>query len=166
MIDYSKLADELRAKRIAADAAADPKQREEQTLKAFFKSVEARSAQEINTANPELRNRGLLNGDYQAGITMSRDEGQDLIRFRFGPTRQCTLALYASRCRMEATLLANSRDVYSREQTMIFTMTFLGLQLKVFRESSGTYPIKPTVEVQAQDIAEALIAGMIRGTFD
>jgi len=164
MIDYAKIAREERAKQDAASRAAAEKQKREEASIAFFKNIEAALAIELKKANPELHKHELLVGHKAGGITMDPKRFETQVRLSYGRAASCEVNLDQANATVQVEMLGEP------DASGIATPT--GMLFQVAHNPAGSIAqrLGPGEQVSGrfgpEEIAEVVVAGLIRSRFD
>jgi hypothetical protein len=150
----------------------------------YFRAVLARLDQTINKVNEELRKQNDEAGEAQKQIVRLTFGLGKRIELGYGQTRTCTIALTADHSHIEA-LITNKPDFPGSptEHLRAFLLECdasddkwrgsKGMDFPKFAETAvRAYKVdlepQPYAvhEVKAEEIAESIAAGMVRGHFD
>lgn len=162
VIDYAKIAQEEKAKQDAIAFAAIEKQRQEEASREFFKCIEAGLANEMMKANPELQKYGLLTGHKTGGISMDAKRFETQIRLTYGRAASCEVNFDQPHAMVQVDLILEQSGPAVPQK----------VAFRIGKSSSGTVAgrILPDQEPMgrflAEEIAEIVVAGLIRGHFD
>jgi hypothetical protein len=163
MVDYAKLIQEETARKDSAISAAEAQWKLEIDLLAFFRSVEISLGEEMAKANQELKKRAAptISGPFRP------IKEQENIELAFGTRRPCC------RLSLEGTVV-HTRS--SRIVVELFDDLGRGLgkteyvidaepsNIKAYRSLVEGFPDR-AAELTAAEIAQEIIAGIIRGRF-
>jgi hypothetical protein len=180
MADYSQVAQEIaqgiRAEQdawsYATQAAQHVKNRvanEQQPLRVFFEGVETALEEEVNKANPELSKQGLLTGEAIQGIVFHgqiRDDvfNRTYLLLTFGNSRRCEVTLDPSWPRIKAVL---SGDIHSAANGTVHLLTLpLEKGGEYVTARTANQPEETPEIIGAQEVAEIVVMGVIRGHFE
>lgn len=164
MIDYEKIAKEEKAKQDAVIVAAAEKRRRDEASLAFFKNVEISLVEEISRANPELQKYGLLSGHKSGGITMDQKRFDTQIRLTYGRAASCEVNFEQLNSMIQVEMVMEQvAETPVPPQKLNFCVGFtqsgtIAGKVEPGKEPSGRFGPK--------DIAEIVLAGMIRGYFE
>jgi hypothetical protein len=164
MIDYGKIARDERAKQDAASNAAAQKQRREEASIAFFKNIEASLAIELKKANPELHKYDLLVGHKAGGISMDPKRFETQVRLSYGRASSCEVNLDQANATIQVEMHGEpDASGIAVPQSMLFQVTHN-------QAGSAAQRLGPDQQVSGQfgpeDIAELVVAGLIRSQFE
>lgn len=164
MVDYSEIAAEAKAMQEAAALAAAERKRQEEASEAFFKALENCVYDEVYKANPELDKYGLLTGDRVAGVTVVPKQFAAQIRFNYGRNLACEVNYDQTHSTIDVEMTGepNSDGTVNRQRLVFhISRTDMGAvahKVESDQEMSG--------ELEAWQIAETLVVGIIRGHFE
>ena len=164
MIDYEKIAREEKAKQDAAVNAAIEKRKRDEASLLFFKSIEIGLAEEITKANPELQKYGLLTGHKTGGITMDQKRFDTQVRLTYGRAASCEVNFDQLNSMIQVEMVMEQiAETPVPPQKLAFCVGFtqsgtIAGKVEPGKEPSGRFAPK--------DIAEIVLAGMIRGYFE
>jgi hypothetical protein len=164
MIDYEKIAQEEKAKQDAAVTAAIEKQKRDEASLVFFKSIEFSLAEEITKANPELAKHGLLTGHKTGGITIDQKRFDTQVRLTYGRASSCEVNFDQLNSMIAVEMVMEQiGDTPIPPKKLAFCVGFtpsgtIAGKLEPGKQPSGRFAPK--------EIAEIVLAGMIRGYFE
>lgn len=155
---------EEKAKENAAILAATEKLKREAASSLFFKSIEIGLGDEMMKANPELLKHGLLSGPKMGGITMDPKRFETQIRVTYGRAAFCEVNFDQgnSTVLIEMTL-DQGADKPAPPQKLAFRVGYTNSG-PVAGKVEGDQ--EPSGRFGAEEIAQIVIAGIIRGYFE
>jgi hypothetical protein len=164
MIDYGKIAAEEKAKQDALAVAVAEKQKLATASEVFFSNLETALGNEIGKANPELEKHGVLTGHKVGGIAMAPKRFESQIRMTYGRTAICEVNYESSNSTIQVEMTGEpDPDGPAKTHTIAFRVSHS-------ETGSVAQKIESDGEVLgkfgAEEIAEVVIEGMIRGYFE
>jgi hypothetical protein len=164
MIDYEKIAREEKAKQDAASLAATEKLKRDEASLVFFKNIEVALAEEIQKANPELAKYGLLTGHKTGGITTDQKRFDTQVRLTYGRAASCEVNFDQANSMIQVDMVMEQiGEVPVPPQKLAFCVGFTQTGTIAGKLEPGK---EPTGRFAPKDIAEIVLAGLIRGHFE
>jgi hypothetical protein len=164
MIDYGKIAAEEKAKQDAAALKVAEKQKLATASEVFFSNIEISLGNEISKANPELEKHGILTGHKVGGIALAPKRFDSQIRMTYGRTAICEVNYESANSTIQVEMTGEP-DEHGPAKT--HTIAF---RVSHGKEGSVAQKVESDGEVLgkfgAEEIAEVVIEGMIRGYFE
>lgn len=164
MIDYGKIAAEEKAKQDAAALKVAEKLKLATASEVFFSSIESSLANEISKANPALEKHGVLTGHKTGGIAMAPKRFESQIRMTYGRTAICEVNYESANSTIQVEMTGEPDESGpAKTHTVAF---------RVSHSESGSIAQKIESDGEvlgkfgADEIAEVVIEGMIRGYFE
>ena len=162
MTSYAKLAQETSAADAARSLDLIEQRKKDEPLHTFFKGIRIQLGNEINKANPELSNKGLLTGEAVRGIVYDGQIADTVVYLTFGNSRRCDVELDLSRSEVRAILAG---EIHSSERGDPKILTFH------LWDNGEAIPARVTAStgdgnpIGVDEIAETIVSAMIRGRF-
>lgn len=178
MPDYAQLAIEAKAKQEAAELQRAARQKLDSNIREYFGQLHAALRVEIDKANEELRRQDVATfsgiattsaiGTESSASELAGQIGEPTLSIQYGENRYCYVRLRTEPPELDAKLTGDveiAPDARSDDSWTHLTWFFLGRDTGLMVNRTNYIPgvdKSPTV----QDIAETIVAGMIRGYFD
>lgn len=132
----------------------------------FFKQVVDCLDKELDKANSDSRNQRFLTGRAISEFQKQPSRSKLRFEFTYSQTSACFVALLANFSYIEVVMTDEPGHPGSpKEQLLAFLLESGDSGAKAYKVNLDSAP-NVEKEFSAQEIAEAIVAGMIRGRFD
>ena len=162
--DYAQIAQEARAAQDAKCLEMIERRKREAPFLSVLSSVRINLAEEVKRANPELQRAGLLVAEASGGIIFHGQLADRLLHLTYGKSRRCDVrVLDLSEWMLEISMVEGEPTNDEKVHNLMFHLQHGTAGISIQRHAIDGNAAR---EFEAREIAEIVVAGIIRGQFE